>query len=501
MGDIYHRSPAARIPLREGDPVCCRSRGGFVSSRLTIGTIFAERYRVERCLAQGGMGEVYEVVHLETERRRALKVMHAHVLMGDDSSGLRERFRREARVAAHVESEFIVDVFDAGIDEATGQPFLVMELLRGEELGLRLKRLGRIPPVEAAIYLHQTALALDKTHKASIVHRDIKPGNIFVTEREDGQPWIKVLDFGIAKIVAESTAASSTQALGTPLYMAPEQFDPHARITAAADIYALGMVAYTLLTGRPYWAPEARAGGVFALASIAIQGPQEPASIRAAARGVTLPPGFDAWFARVTARDPSHRHESATEAVRAFAVALGIAPLASSPASARNLAAPVAPRLAPDPTMTSQLVTVHPVLPETTSTLVAPSQPALTGATIRPASFPTLSRPEVASGRDRTRTIVGAALVLSLGIAIGLAGNALRAGAPGPPRASSAATSSASAVAVSVDSAVAAITASAPPAIAPPQTSALASAAPFASAERTKPAPPRIPPPRKYTRD
>jgi serine/threonine-protein kinase len=477
-----------------------------VTSRLTIGTIFAERYRVERCLAQGGMGEVYEVVHLETERRRALKIMHAHVLMGDDSTGLRERFRREARVAAHVESEFIVDVFDAGIDEATGQPFLVMELLRGEELGLRLKRLGRIAPAEAAIYLHQTALALDKTHKASIVHRDIKPGNLFVTEREDGQPWIKVLDFGIAKIVAESTAASSTQALGTPLYMAPEQFDPHARITASADIYALGMVAYTLLTGRPYWAPEARAGGVFALASIAIHGPQEPASVRAAARGVALPPGFDAWFARITARDPAHRHESATEAVRAFAVALGIAPSASGPISARAAVSTVAPAVLPDPALTSQLITLHTALPETTSTLVEPSQPALTGATIRPASFPTLSRPEAASGRDRTRTIVGAALVLSVGIAIGLAGNALRDGGPASPSGPSAATGSASGVAVSVDSAVAAITASAAPPIVPPQASALASAAPLAavplaSSARARPAPPRIPPPRKYTRD
>ncbi len=91
------------------------------------------------------MGEVYEVVHLETERRRALKVMHAHVLQGEDSADLRERFMREAKVAGYVESEFIVDVFDAGVDEATGLPFLVMELLRGEELGKRVKRLGRLP--------------------------------------------------------------------------------------------------------------------------------------------------------------------------------------------------------------------------------------------------------------------------------------------------------------------------------------------------------------------
>src|SRR5690242_19458222 len=120
---------------------------------LQAGQIFAGRYRIVRRIAAGGMGEVYEVVHLETERHRALKVMHASILGSDD---LRERFRREARVAAHIQSEFIVDVFDAGVDDATGAPFLVMELLQGEDLSKRLKRMGRFPPSEALMYLHQT---------------------------------------------------------------------------------------------------------------------------------------------------------------------------------------------------------------------------------------------------------------------------------------------------------------------------------------------------------
>src|SRR5262249_20307572 len=154
-----------------------------------------------RAIASGGMGAVYEVVHLETNRRRALKVMLPHVIESDD---LRERFRLEARVAAEIESEFIVDVFDAGYDLATRMPYLVMELLRGEELGTRLKRLRRLDPAEVVTIVHQTSLALDKTHRASIVHRDLKPQNLFLCEREDGPPRIKVLDFGVAKIVAES---------------------------------------------------------------------------------------------------------------------------------------------------------------------------------------------------------------------------------------------------------------------------------------------------------
>src|SRR5262245_8690188 len=115
-----------------------------MSTDLTEGTIFAGRYRVVRRIASGGIGAVYECVHIETARRRALKVMHPHILQSDE---MRERFNREARVAADIESDFIVDVFDAGFDEATQMPFLVMELLRGEELGKRLKRLGRFSPI------------------------------------------------------------------------------------------------------------------------------------------------------------------------------------------------------------------------------------------------------------------------------------------------------------------------------------------------------------------
>src|SRR5688572_21394276 len=129
-------------------------------SALADGSIFAKRYQIVRCVAAGGMGAVYEVVHLETERKRALKVMLPHIL---HSKELRDRFKREARVAATIDSEFIVDVFDAGVDEDTDMPFLVMEMLRGEELAQRLEKVGRFSRGEAVAYLHQTALALDKT--------------------------------------------------------------------------------------------------------------------------------------------------------------------------------------------------------------------------------------------------------------------------------------------------------------------------------------------------
>jgi eukaryotic-like serine/threonine-protein kinase len=298
-----------------------------MSFALQEGTVFAGRYRIASCIALGGMGAVYEVVHIETERRRALKVMLPHILQ---SSELRDRFKREARVAAQIDSEFIVDVFDAGVDETTGMPFLVMELLRGEEIGKRLARVGRLSPREVVAYLYQTALALDKTHRASIVHRDLKPENLFLTHREHGEPRIKVLDFGIAKFLAEAAKnAHATRSIGTPTYMAPEQFRS-GKITPAVDIYALGMMSYTLLVGVPYWEPEMlSAETVYAFGVIAMGGPKEPPSERAILHEVKLPPAFNTWFARVTATKPDRRFSTATAAIEALAEVFGIRSLRS----------------------------------------------------------------------------------------------------------------------------------------------------------------------------
>lgn len=290
---------------------------------LAEGSIFAGRYKVVRNIAAGGMGAVYEVLHLETARRRALKAMHPHLVQSDD---LRRRFLAEARVAGQVESAYIVDVFDAGVDETTKMPFLVMELLKGEELGRRLKRVGRFGLEEAVGYLWQTALALDKTHKANIVHRDLKPENLFLCEDDDGPSRIKVLDFGIAKLVAEGgTQANLTRAVGTPLYMAPEQFRSKSTVSPATDIYALGMMAYTMLVGASYWAEEqASEENPYAFAMQVMEGPEEPPRTRALRKGIRLPEAFDKWFGQATSRKPEQRFVKATLAVKGLAEALGV---------------------------------------------------------------------------------------------------------------------------------------------------------------------------------
>lgn len=289
---------------------------------LPEGSLFAGRYRVVRSLAAGGMGAVYEVIHVETERRRALKVMHPHLVQEED---MRERFRREARVGARVQSENIVEVFDAGVDESTQMPFLVMELLLGEELGHRMRRLGRFSPAETIQYLFQTGLALDRAHAAGIVHRDIKPDNLFLAERDDGSPLIKVLDFGIAKFLADAgTRGGMTRSLGTPLYMPPEQFRGTQALSPRSDLFALGLVTYTLLVGYSYWYDEAAVHSEpLAFALCTSRGPDEAASIRAARRGVTLPPAFDAWFRKATDVHPEGRFPSAGVMVQALSQALG----------------------------------------------------------------------------------------------------------------------------------------------------------------------------------
>jgi serine/threonine-protein kinase len=286
--------------------------------QLRPGAVFAGRYEVVRVLSTGGMGIVYEVLHTETQRKRALKVMLPSLLVDED---MRSRFRREAVVTAGIESEHLVEIFDAGIEESTRAPFLVMELLRGEDLGARLEREGRLAKKDVLTLTRQVALALDKTHAAGVVHRDLKPENVFVTRRDDGTPRVKVLDFGIAKLVSRNRqAAGKTRAVGTPLYMAPEQMvGDSAKIGPSADLYALGHIVFTLLAGQPYFAPEAdESDNVLGLLMKISRGAPEPAGVRARAAGVSLPATFDVWFARATALDPSHRFTSAYELARSL---------------------------------------------------------------------------------------------------------------------------------------------------------------------------------------
>jgi serine/threonine-protein kinase len=307
---------------------------GFPAVVLPAGTLCQRRYEVVRCLKAGGMGVVYEVVDRVTHRRRALKMMLPGFVADPD---LLARFNFETIATANVESEHVVETFDAGIDAESGAPFLVMELLRGEDLGSALKKRGRFPPAEALVLLGQAALALDQIHAAGVIHRDLKPANLFLARRDDGSPWLKVLDFGIAKFVAQSTQSMHTTTnMGTPIYMSPEQMQGEGAIDHRADLYALGHITYALLVGEPFWKNEGHAReALYQILLKIMKGGQEPASSRAEKSGVTLPARFDAWFARATAPLPHDRFDSASQLVEELALVL--APEARSAAAPEKL--------------------------------------------------------------------------------------------------------------------------------------------------------------------
>jgi serine/threonine-protein kinase len=289
----------------------------FDPSLLTPGMIAAGRYEVVRRISAGGMGAIYEVKQLGVGRRRAMKVMLPHVVA---DAKLRARFEAEARVTAEIRSEHLVEILDADVDAATGLPFIIMELLDGHDLGEAVARRGRLSPTEVVTLLGQAASALDRTHAAGIVHRDLKPENLFLTARDDGTAKLKVLDFGIAKVAAQGAqAAGVTGVIGTPYYMSPEQALGDGRMGPAVDVYALGHIAFTLLVGHPYWLAEAQMlGNEVALLARSLMGAPEPPSARALRSGATLPAGFDAWFARATAREPTARFGTAGELVTAL---------------------------------------------------------------------------------------------------------------------------------------------------------------------------------------
>jgi TonB family protein len=280
------------------------------------GTVFAERYFVVRPIKAGGMGAVFEVQHTRTHKPLALKVMHPDVVA---KKGAREKFEQEAYLGVRIGSAHVVDVTDAGVDEVTGLPYLVMELLQGAELAALLEKEGKLEPKQLVDYLGQVARALDKAHQRGIVHRDLKPENIFVTTGEDGTPFVKVLDFGIAKIV-EGATREGTDETGTPLYMAPEQTARGQLIDPSTDIWALAIVAYECLVGTTYW----RAGSVAEFYRELLFEPLPSPEKRALEDRAKLPAGFDKWFFGAVNREPSQRYRSASECLAGLAALYGI---------------------------------------------------------------------------------------------------------------------------------------------------------------------------------
>ncbi|MEZ4221302.1 MAG: protein kinase [Polyangiaceae bacterium] len=312
-------------------------------SAIGPGTVLGTDFRIERPLGVGGMGSVYLAQQLSTGKPRAVKVMHPSLVSSTD---MRDRFVQEARIGAMIPSDHVVEVVAAGVDAASGVPWLAMELLNGEDLSRYVARRGRLSVDELVAVLRPVFHALAAAHRQGIVHRDIKPENVFLATAQSSTAAlvVKVLDFGIAKVAAQALG-TATSAMGTPLWMAPEQSEQHAHVSPATDVWALGLLVFWVMTGKYYWrTAQAGTGSVPQLMREVLFEPMVSASERAreVAPGPPLPPTFDAWFARATARDPAQRFPDASAAgVDLFTNVLGVSASASMMNTAPSLSSPL----------------------------------------------------------------------------------------------------------------------------------------------------------------
>ena len=216
-----------------------------------VGKTIGGRYFIVRQLARGGMGAVYEAEHVGLDKRVAVKFILDR--FGDDREAL-HRFHREARTASRIGHENIIDITDIGETE-DGKPFLVMEYLEGSDLDHVLRATGRMEPSRAVHIVTQVLRGLAAAHGAGIIHRDMKPANVFLTERGGVADFVKIMDFGISKVVAARDArvrlTETGVAMGTPIYMAPEQAEARPDVDHRIDIYAVGVMLYEMLAGEP----------------------------------------------------------------------------------------------------------------------------------------------------------------------------------------------------------------------------------------------------------
>lgn len=301
------------------------------------GSLFAGDYQIIRPLKEGGMGAVYVAKQLSTDKLRALKLMQPQLVR---EPRLRKRFQDEARVAARIKSRHVVEVIGAGVDEKTGLPWLAMELLEGQDLDSRVREGGPLSGTEINEVFAQLCHAMGAAHEAGIVHRDLKPENIFLAdERQVGVPFtVKVLDFGIAKIRDDAQADRTNAPVGTATYMAPEQSTVEQDVTPAADVWAIGLIAFFTLTGKQYWkSANQQPCNLHSIVGETAYAPLVPASQRAQELGHAQPllAGFDGWFERCVVRELERRFANATAAYEALGALLSGLPARSQASVAR----------------------------------------------------------------------------------------------------------------------------------------------------------------------
>jgi serine/threonine-protein kinase len=302
-----------------------------------VGTVLEGAYRITRLLGEGGMGAVYEGVQLRLNKRVAIK------LMARDLAANREalaRFHREAEITSHLGHPHLVTVIDFGQAES-GEPYLVMEYLEGEDLDHRLRRVGRLPIETTVHVIRQVASALNAAHDQGVVHRDLKPGNVFLVQIPGEPDFVKVLDFGISKMKAARTQLTSASAvMGTPNYMSPEQatgmlddIDHH------ADQWALACIAWEMLLGRSPFVADETAALLYQIINL------DPHPL--ATRVPGLPPAVETALRRALRKKPAERFSSMREFARELEAAAFGRPADATPAPVMvsSIAPPASPTI------------------------------------------------------------------------------------------------------------------------------------------------------------
>ena len=283
-----------------------------LASPVRPGDVLAGKYLVERVLGAGGMGVVVAARHTQLEQRVALKFL---LPAACEAPGAIARFLREGKAAARITSEHVARVVDTGVLEG-GAPYLVMEYLDGSDLGALVAKRGPLHFAQAIEYVLQACEAIVEAHQLGIVHRDLKPANLFLSQRKDGSPLVKVLDFGISKADggSQTQLTSTSMLMGSPRYMSPEQMVSAKDVDARTDVWALGVILYELVTGRPVW----QADTVQGLCALIATAPAPPLRMHAP----LAPELLEHVVSRCLVKDPEQRLASVAD------LALALAPVA-----------------------------------------------------------------------------------------------------------------------------------------------------------------------------
>jgi eukaryotic-like serine/threonine-protein kinase len=387
---------------------------GTASPLVAPGAIVAGKYRLDTIVGEGGMGAVWSATHTGLGQLVAIKFISKDFVNSPEAL---RRFDAEAKAAAQLRSRHVVQVFDNGTLE-DGTPYIAMELLRGENVYSRVHRAGPVALNEAVEILWQCTKALGRAHAAGIIHRDIKPDNIFLAQSDEEAILVKILDFGIAKFAANPNDHGSTRTgavLGTPLYMSPEQARGLKTIDHRTDLYSLGLVAYTMFTGNLAFSSESFGDLLLQICTAPLPS--------LCANAPWLPASMEQWFQRACARDPQNRFGSAQEFADALRAACdGTLRASALPASMLQQGLPQGPGMASGgyPAHAASVATASGMSRSGDASLVAPPRQsrapviafiaALLVASVGAAAFFTLGKKDVPgeAGAHGTAVATGA---------------------------------------------------------------------------------------------